>query len=308
MTPRFSLALTLLATFGLTVPTACQCASRAGSGTSSTGGASSGPSTSSGSTGTASASTTAPAPDLPTGCEPERYGECDPWCQDCPEGQKCLAWVDDGGDMWNATRCSPVAPDPQAPGQPCTTPEGPDAGLDNCEKGAMCWEVDLNTNNGTCSALCTGSPDSPQCPPYQSCLIASDGFLNLCRPWCNPLVPADCWKGSVCLLTDVDLIGPPGDAPPFDPDMVAFKCTLKASGPVPQGTPCQFANVCDPGLACVNATRVPNCDPDALPGCCARWCDLAQPDCPEGGTCQPVLQPAPDLPQELANLGLCLLP
>ena len=110
------------------------------------------------------------------------------------------------------------------------------------------------------------------------------------------------------MLVGPDLVMSAGTPPPYDPNDVDFVCVLKASGPVPEGTPCQFANVCDPGLACVDATLVPNCDPNAAPGCCARWCDLSQPDCPEGGTCQPVLEPTPDLPQEFANLGLCLLP
>ena len=31
--------------------------------------------------------------------------ECDPKEQDCPDGQKCTAWANDGGTFWNANRC-----------------------------------------------------------------------------------------------------------------------------------------------------------------------------------------------------------
>jgi hypothetical protein len=33
--------------------------------------------------------------------------ECDQWAQDCPPGEKCMPWANDGGSSWNATRCFP---------------------------------------------------------------------------------------------------------------------------------------------------------------------------------------------------------
>ena len=33
--------------------------------------------------------------------------ECNQWVQDCPEGEKCMPWANDGGSAWNATRCRP---------------------------------------------------------------------------------------------------------------------------------------------------------------------------------------------------------
>ena len=309
MTFRSSRFLALLATFGLVLPAGCRCASRALPGTSGTTGASGGTSTTGASTATASAGTTAPPPDVANGCHPELYGECDPWCQDCPEGQKCVAWASDGGDSWDATRCSPLAPSPKAPGEPCTTPEGPTAGLDDCDKGSICFNVDPGTGIGVCVAMCRGAPDDPVCGDLSTyCEIFNDGVLPLCYQWCHPITQAGCSSEDICVLLNVDLTGPPADTPPFDPAMVVFACVLDAGPQAPQATPCQYINACNPGLACVDATLVPNCDPNAAPGCCARWCDLSQPDCPEGGTCQPVLEPTPDLPQEFANLGLCLLP
>ena len=309
MTPRYSLALTLLATFSLTVPAACQCASRAGPGSSGTGGSSGGTSTTGGSTGTTSGNTTAPKPDVPSNCHPEQYGECDPWCQDCPEGQKCMPKGEPKTYTFTTTVCTPIAPAPKAPGQPCTAPGGQFGGTDDCQERAICWNVDSETNEGVCVATCGGTPDTPDCGTIDSyCYFQEGSVLLLCLPWCSPLTLSSCASEDTCVLAGPDLLMAAAAPPPYDPNEVDFKCLLRQGPLAPQATPCPLVNVCDPGLACVDATLVPNCDPDAAPGCCARWCDLAQPDCPEGGTCQPILQPDPDLPQEFADLGLCLLP
>ena len=45
--------------------------------------------------------------------------DCDIWAQDCPEGEKCSAWANDGGGAWNATRCVPVDDDPDQVGEAC---------------------------------------------------------------------------------------------------------------------------------------------------------------------------------------------
>src|SRR5262245_46725118 len=45
--------------------------------------------------------------------------ECDAWAMDCPRGEKCMPWANDGGSEWNATRCSPLDPDPAHPGDQC---------------------------------------------------------------------------------------------------------------------------------------------------------------------------------------------
>ena len=31
-------------------------------------------------------------------------GECDAFAQECPEGQKCAPYADDGGSSWNNTK------------------------------------------------------------------------------------------------------------------------------------------------------------------------------------------------------------
>ncbi|MEX1364969.1 MAG: hypothetical protein AB1Z98_17710, partial [Nannocystaceae bacterium] len=31
--------------------------------------------------------------------------QCSLFAQDCPDGEKCMPWANDGGDAWNATIC-----------------------------------------------------------------------------------------------------------------------------------------------------------------------------------------------------------
>src|SRR5689334_19955710 len=68
-----------------------------------------------------------PAPDLGSGVE------CDVWIDDCPVGTKCMPWANDGGNSWNATRCTPLAEDPNGIGEPCTVEGSPVTGIDDCE-------------------------------------------------------------------------------------------------------------------------------------------------------------------------------
>jgi len=121
---------------------------------------------------------------------------CDVWTQDCPSGEKCIAWASDGG-TWNATRCSGIVRDPGAIGDPCTVEGSAFSGIDDCDIGAMCFHVDPETNEGTCLGLCIGSAEDPICDPGTTCTIRNDGVLTLCLPTCNPLLD-DCDEGHVC--------------------------------------------------------------------------------------------------------------
>ena len=84
--------------------------------------------------------------DLPTSCST--------FAQDCPPGFKCMPWASDGGNSWNATRCVPIAPDPNAPGEPCTVEGSGVSGLDDCDGISMCWEVDPDAVEGHCVSIC----------------------------------------------------------------------------------------------------------------------------------------------------------
>lgn len=104
-------------------------------------------------------------------CEVELVLECDLVAQDCPVGERCVPWANDGGMAWNATRCSDVAPMPGAPGEPCQAEGNPYSGLDDCALGAVCWDADPGTGQGVCVAICdqTLTPDRA-CAAGTSCM------------------------------------------------------------------------------------------------------------------------------------------
>ncbi len=90
----------------------------------------------------------------------------------------------------------------------------------------------------------------------------------LCLPGCNPL-RQDCYRDDVCIASAS------GDG---------FACVLDASGDEGQyQDPCQYANVCDPGLYCAPADAVPDCV-DSF-GCCTPYCVLTEPHCPDQTEC-----------------------
>jgi len=295
------------AALGLVLGAGCTCAGRAlpAAGGSGSGGASSG-------TAGATSTTGAPLPDVPSNCHPEQYGECDPWCQDCPEGQKCTAWSTNGYDWeWNATRCVPVAPDPKQVGEPCTVEGGPSTGLDDCAKGAICWSPNPDTGIGRCVRLCTGSPEAPECPMEHFCGISNEGVLILCLPWCDPFGRASrgCDAGASCyLFRNGDWEPTTFPVSPLETELV---CVLRASGYGGTGDPCDFATRICRDRQCVPkdlagvCTDNPSLEAD---GCCAAWCDLSAPECPDGGTCQRVFEPGHGLDPIYENLGLCLAP
>ncbi len=219
--------------------------------------------------------------------------ECDLFLQDCPDGEKCMPWANDGGNVWNATRCSPIDSDPAAVGEPCMVKGGPASGLDTCDQGAMCWDLDLDTLEGTCTAFCLGTPENPTCKdPNAQCATEEETALALCLPLCDPLLQ-DCAGGQACYPVE------------------AFSlCVPDRSGEWgAPGDPCEYLDVCDPGNVCLDAAAVPMCE-DAL-GCCSPLCDLTDPmpPCPPGQVCAPwyegIVIPAG---YEYEDVGACTLP
>ncbi|HWB79773.1 MAG TPA: ribulose phosphate epimerase [Nannocystaceae bacterium] len=222
--------------------------------------------------------------------------ECDIWAQDCPEGEKCMPWANDGGNAWNATRCSPLDPAPASVGDECTVEGSGVSGIDNCEVSSMCWNVDPETNIGTCIAFCMGSEANPVCEnPGASCSILNVGTLILCLPNCDPLLQ-DCNEGEGCYPTN-DI----------------FSCVPDAGGEQgAYGEGCEFLNVCDPGLFCANPAGVPNCQGSI--GCCSSFCDTTDPNatmnCPGnsgGQECVPWFEEG-QAPPGYENLGACVIP
>ena len=57
-----------------------------------------------------------------------------------------LYWANDGGGAWNATKCEEIPPEPDGVGEPCTVEISGTSGVDTCVLGAMCWDVDPETN------------------------------------------------------------------------------------------------------------------------------------------------------------------
>ena len=186
--------------------------------------------------------------------------ECNLWEQDCPRGEKCMPWDDAGGNSWNSVRCSPVTDDPNAVGEPCTVVGSAVSGIDDCVLGAMCWDVDPETNLGECVALCTGSEADPVCDnPCEACTINGEGTLILCLASCDP-IRQDCAASWACY-----------------PIGAMFACAPDSSGQAGEaGDPCEYITVCDPGLFCANADAVPGCD--GASGCCTPLCDASGPD------------------------------
>jgi hypothetical protein len=219
-------------------------------------------------TTTTTASTTDDAETSDTGepppvCEHELGGafECDPWIQDCPEGEKCGPWNNDGSNTPAGTRCLPVARDPAGVGEPCTAET---LWIDDCEVGARCSSLmGWPGPDHICIALCAGCSDAPVCPEGSVCVSSTAGVplaLNLCIPECNPLEDA-CPSGSNCH---------------YKPDYgCEFLCGPPVPSPIADGEPCTYVNDCEPGSGCVEAEVFGlACEGEQ---CCTPFCDSSDP-------------------------------
>lgn len=216
--------------------------------------------------------------------------ECDTFAQDCPPGEKCMPWSDDGGGGWNGTRCSPVAEDPAQDDEPCVVEGSSSSGIDDCDLGLMCFNADSETLQGTCVPLCEGTFDEPSCPSReQICSITNNDVLTLCLDACDPLAPG-CPEGQGCY-----------------PVQDQFVCAITYTESV-YGDPCDFINGCSPGQTCLGSAAFPEC---LNGGCCSVYCDVTAPEtCPEAmldATCQPFYEPG-TAPPGLEDVGVCSLP
>jgi len=238
-------------------------------------------------TATTSDSETSTDPFLPEPDYPSIF-ECDTFDDDCPPGQKCMPYNNDGGASWNATKCFDIM-GTGTHGDPCTVFESAVSGRDDCAARHMCWDVDPETLKGGCIAFCDGSSESPSCAPEMtSCVIPSEGVLNLCLPSCDLLIQ-DCPEGQGCYVINDSTSCAPVSVPP-DQGLA--------------GDNCEFVNSCQPGLMCLDGALWPECEMSS--GCCAPVCDLSEPECLEPGTeCVAVLEnPAP----WMEHYGVCALP
>lgn len=222
--------------------------------------------------------------------------ECDLFAQDCPTGEKCMPWANDGGASWNATRCSPVDPNPAQAGDECTVEGSGVSGIDNCDVGLMCWNVDEN-GVGVCEDMCTGSADNPICEnPDDVCSIANDGAIVLCLAACDPLSQTCPIENEVCYpINDV------------------WACAPDASGEMgAYGDPCEYINACDLGAVCLGAAAFTECTGGV--GCCSTVCNIDAPESDAecqaldpGQSCEPWYTEGM-APPNYENVGVCALP
>ncbi len=216
--------------------------------------------------------------------------ECDVWTDDCPEGEKCMPWANDGGSSWNATRCSPLNDSPGQIGDSCMVEGSGVSGVDTCDARSMCYYVDPETSEGICVGFCEGTPQAPTCDSGFICTIVNDGVLTLCRPECDPILQ-DCDGSAACL-------------PATGSD--GFTCIIDASGEGGGfGDPCEFINACDPGLFCASAEAVPDC---VSTGCCSEFCDIDDQSCTNPETECVAWFEEGNTPPGLETVGFCSLP
>jgi hypothetical protein len=214
--------------------------------------------------------------------------QCDPYEQDCPDGEKCVPYGSTGGN-WDANKCVPIMGDGE-PGEPCWY-GGVYEATDDCDATSVCWDVMAVDGEaiGTCHSLCTGTADNPECPVGSSCLIASDSSVNICIFNCSPILQ-DCGRGLACFWANGN-----------------FNCIFTTQD-IPAGEPCGFINDCAKGLSCTTAEVLPSCEGSA---CCTLFCDVElgdqQCEAMPGTSCVPFFEDG-QAPPGYELLGLCMLP
>ncbi len=218
--------------------------------------------------------------------------ECDIWAfDDCPDGQKCMPWANDGGSSWNATKCVDIQDNAGADGDACMTIDGGVSGQDTCDNHLFCYYT--NEGMGVCIPMCIGSPENKMCEDADSvCSVSNDGVLILCRKKCDPLLQdCDYPVDTACLQAA---------------GSNSFVCIADASDDMGAvGDPCEYLNACDPGNYCANANTLPEC----LGGrCCTPYCNVNEDNCDElfpGTVCNPYTD-TPDPGYE--HVGGCTIP
>lgn len=213
--------------------------------------------------------------------------ECDIWEQDCPDGEKCTPWANDGGLAWNATRCAPIAPDADQVGEPCAVEGNSGSGVDSCDISQLCFDTDAD-DNGTCVGFCGGTENEPVCPKGQACSVSNLGTVALCLPTCDPLMPT-CVQGEGCFPTD---------------GATAFVCLAAPTPNIDSPWTCLSTGGCEPGTICLASFNLPECEEEE---CCTPYCDLSNPTCPVNTECLPFWEKGA-APPELETLGVCAVP
>lgn len=230
-------------------------------------------------------------------CPTEGDGDrpCNPWLQDCPRGQKCTPWAHGGASSLNSHKCVPVAPDPDSVDETCAAEGDGLSGIDSCDKGSFCYNVDPQTGTGYCVALCHGIEEqcvqdgSGCCSEGYHCKFEAGG-ATYCLLDCDP-ISQDCLdEGEACYPN-------PDDAQNFECDK-----TSASTGKI--ADPCYAHRMCDLGTFCGDSAGYPGCSP--LSDCCIPFCELLSPECPAGTECVAWFESKPPVGHE--DVGFCAIP
>lgn len=190
--------------------------------------------------------------------------------QDCPRGESCDAWANDGGAFWNASRCNPVPDEPGQRGDPCSVEASPVTGINTCDAGLICWNVDPEELTGECIDHCNALFECDVAT--ESCSVYNEGYLPLCLPSCSPLEDT-CGEGLGCYPNSAD----------------AFSC-------IREGENVHLGGVVHPH--CPSGSFM-------LEGACARFCDVSvEEPCESGGMCEPYYEFGSP-PPGLEDVGYC---
>ena len=187
--------------------------------------------------------------------------ECDPFMQDCPDGEKCVPYGSTGGN-WDANKCVPVTGGGAA-GDQCTY-GGVVEATDDCDAGTHCWDVmDVDGQQvGVCTEFCTGTADNPICarraPRARSPTTA--------RSTSASRTAIRCFRTATRA------------SPASGPTATSTASSRRQD--IPTGEPCGFINDCVAGNICQDATVLPACNGAA---CCASYCCDLRPDLPGHG-------------------------
>lgn len=217
--------------------------------------------------------------------------DCDPFAQDCVEGEKCVAYESEGDPDINT--CVPITGNGQA-GEPCTY-GGLATPVDDCDQDTACFFVEEVDGQllGVCTAFCSGSPEDPICDDGTGCYLGNGGSINMCVPSCHPLMQ-DCADAQACVWHTTNAL-----------DGNTFGCLLE--GPAATGEPCEAVDQCGAGDTCVMANLLPACDGGS---CCAEFCDVADPDfqCALPGTQCLSFWPQGEPVPGYEGVGVCVVP
>jgi hypothetical protein len=194
---------------------------------------------------------------------------------------------DPGFDWYDDFDCVP-RPDPAAGvGEPCGMLTDGAWTWSSCAEGSECSLFAANMQ-GQCKQLC-GPPGKPGCDAPGTVCVAYTDSIGLCEPSCDPLAgAAACEPDAACVR---------GEA--------GFACVhIVAADSGGLREPCERVDQCDPGLTCVIPEALVGCTNDGV-GCCAPWCDLTQPVCPDVLSCTPAFT-AGEAPPGHEDVGICM--